>query len=177
MPPPTRANSAIDEAPIEKPASMLITRLNSTAWPSTSCEGVELPEVDDEQRAEADQAEADDAHAHHGAAAEGDRQRRRQAGAGSRRGAHVGAGGDPHAEEAGQAGAHGPGDERHADQPGGGVTGGGASRPAMMSTKIARTLYSAARKAMAPRKICSAIFCMRTVPGSCLVIQAVANSA
>jgi hypothetical protein len=52
-----------------------------------------------------------------------------------------------------------------------------ASRPAMMSTKIARTLYSAARKAIAPRKICAAMFCMRTLPGSCLVIQAAVNRA
>jgi hypothetical protein len=104
---------------------MLITRLNSNGLAVDVREGVELPEVDDEQRAEADQAEADDAHAHHGAAAERDRERRRQAGAGGRRGAHVGAGGHPHAEVAGQAEHTAPGDERHADQPGGGVTGGG----------------------------------------------------
>jgi hypothetical protein len=49
--------------------------------------------------------------------------------------------------------------------------------PAMITTNTASTLYSAARKAIAPRKICSAIFCIRALPGSCFEIHIAVNSA
>jgi hypothetical protein len=51
------------------------------------------------------------------------------------------------------------------------------SRPAMTTTNSARILYSAARKAIAPRKICSAMPFMRSLPASWRLIHAVVKAA
>ena len=77
--------------------------------------------VQPQQGAQAQGGQADHAHAHDGAAAEGDHERLVQAGAGRGRGADVGRGGHPHAEEACQARADGADHEGQAHHPAGGL--------------------------------------------------------
>ena len=131
---------------------------------------------DREQGAEAEHAEADHAHAHHRAAGEGDRQAVAEALAGGVGGADVGLGGHPHADEAGQRRAEGADDERDGDQRVDcfpmRIRRPAASRTATLTTKIASTLYSARRKAMAPSWMASAMRFIFSVPASCLATQA-----
>ncbi len=119
MPPPTRAKSAIELAPNEKPV------MHRDGAPDVAVE--EVGEGDEADR-EPEDAEADDAETHHRAAGEGDLERGAQPLARGVGGADVGLGRDPHADEAGERGAEGAEHEGDRD-PGGGAFLARAGKP------------------------------------------------
>ena len=89
----------------------------------------EHPVEDDEQPAQPQHGQPGHAHPHHRAAGERHFQRLAQAGARGLRGAHVGLGGDAHADEAGQRGEQGTEQERADD---------GGVRPLVRKAQVAQ---------------------------------------
>ena len=125
--------------------------------------------VDEEEDAQAEDAQADHAHAHDRAAGEGDDQGLVQAVARRVGGAHVGRGGHPHAEEAGQARSRRrpPRSETPISQWLLATFVAEGQQTATTTTKMASTLYSRLRKAMAPSRMWPAIVCIFSLPASC----------
>ena len=99
MPPPTRANSAIDEAPSEKPGE----DVHHEDHDSLVGEGLGIDlGVEQEQQSETAEGQAGNRQAHHRAPGEGHLEGVIETRAGGTRGAGVGPGGRPHAEVSGE---------------------------------------------------------------------------